>query len=168
MVDVLPIFFLLAAGLSLTLCLFALWQSIAGVLSPGDAGHMLRREMNAPREALLHEKSELLHTLRELRSEHELGKISDADFHELDQRHRARAREVLRELDEEIEPLRAQARAMIEAALGAASTERVVAPSNGACGQCGTANDADAVFCKKCGTKLGGSAGARGPQEVGA
>lgn len=155
MADVLPMFFLVAAGLSLSLMLLALWHSLRAVLSPGDAAGVLRSVTNTRRDALLHEKNELLATLRELRSEHELGKLSDADFAELDNRHRARAREVLRELDEEIEPLRAQARAIIEAALGAGSKQPVaIAPHDATlCPACGTTNDADAVFCKKCGKK---------------
>jgi len=164
MADVLPMFFLVAAGLALSLMLLALWHSLRAVLSPGDAAGVLRSVTNTRRDALLHEKNELLATLRELRSEHELGKLSDGDFAELDNRHRARAREVLRELDEEIEPLRAQARAIIEAALGAGNKPPIV--SAGAwrdatvCPACGTTNDADAVFCKKCGTKRGNGPGA--------
>jgi hypothetical protein len=164
MADVLPMFFLVAAGLALSLMLLALWHSLRAVLSPGDAAGVLRSVTNTRRDALLHEKNELLATLRELRSEHELGKLSDADFAELDSRHRARAREVLRELDEEIEPLRAQARAIIEAALGAGTTQPLASPGAWrdatVCPACGTTNDADAVFCKKCGTKRGNGPGA--------
>lgn len=106
----------------------------------------------------MREKQELLGTIRELRSEHELGKVSDADFSQLEQRCRARARDVLRELDAQIEPHRDEARVLIEAALGksakAASSASATAAASHACPKCSASNDVDAVFCKKCGTRI--------------
>ena len=40
------------------------------------------------------------------------------------------------------------------AAMAAAPAAAIAKPA-GTCGSCGAGNDADALFCKKCGTKLG-------------
>jgi hypothetical protein len=166
--SVLPIFFVVAAGLCVSLVLFALWQSLRFILVSGAAPASADGPHNAARAALLHEKQELLTAIRDVRSEHELGKVSDADSEQLEQRYRARAREVLRELDEQLEPHRGKARALIEQALASSRGGAVAAPSaaavassasRDACAKCATANEPDAVFCKKCGTRLRAEAG---------
>jgi hypothetical protein len=56
---------------------------------------------------------------------------------------------------------RAMYRAQIErdlAAAGGASEQGAASAVSGVCAACGTANDADARFCKGCGTALGGKA----------
>ena len=162
MIDVLPTFFLVATGLCLSLTLLALWISVRGVLIDRHEPPSMSSNTVGMREALLQEKHSLLVALRELRSERDLGKVSEADFHDLELRHRERAREVLRELDEEVEPMRAKARALIDAALGASTAEPAImpkaAPQSQAtqCPACQVSNDADAVFCKKCGSRLQG------------
>jgi len=161
----LPMLFAVAGGLCLLLVLLALWQSLRTLLADaqGLAGDSEVVTEGGRRE-LVREKETLLGAIRELRFEHDLGKLSDADLAQLEGGYRGRAREVLRELDEELEPHRAAARALIERARveGAMAelsqpaktdvAEPSVAPS---CGACGTRNDADARFCKKCGGKLG-------------
>jgi ribosomal protein L40E len=157
----LPIFFVVAAGLCLSLVLFMLWQSLRFVLSRDEVASFARAPRHATREALLREKQELLATIRELRSEHELGKLSDADYEQLEQSQRIRARAVLRELDQQIAPHRERAGVLLEQAVVAVSppsrpsAERVQA-DNGRlqCESCGAGNDPDAVFCKKCGARL--------------
>ena len=159
---VLPIFFLIAAGLCLSFVLLWLWHSLRLVFARGTAA---APHANLPehrgRAALLHEKQELLTAIRDVRAEHELGKLSTNDFQELEQRYRARAREVLRELEDQIGPYRETARTMLEAAVGASAEAPAAAapvsapsPASHACKACSTGNDADAVFCKKCGARL--------------
>jgi hypothetical protein len=158
--DVLPILLVIAVGLCLSLVLLALWQSLRGLLAHVQDGPARVPAASASRAALQHEKDELLAAIRELRFEHELGKVSDADFTRLEQRYRTRARDVLRELDEQIAPHRTRAAQLLEQALGGAASANAPVPvpaptqSSPACAQCGTANDADATFCKKCGRRL--------------
>jgi hypothetical protein len=184
--DLLPVLLVIAVGLSLTLVLFALWHSLRGLLAHVHDSAARVPAASAARAALVHEKEELLAAIRELRFEHELGKVSQADFERLEQRYRARARDVLRELDQQVEPYRARARALIEQAIAgadappargeqspgattpavdasgndataAASPVAGVAPAKGAsaaCVKCGSGNDADALFCKKCGQRM--------------
>lgn len=165
MASVLPIFFVAAAGLCLTLVLLALWNSLRWTLARGEGqpAASARAPEHAGRIALLREKQELLSALRDLRSEHELGKLSLADYQELEQRYRARARDVLRQLEEQVAPYRARAQALLEAAIGGApgtqpapeqASDASRASAAPGCASCGAQNDADAVFCKKCGKRL--------------
>jgi len=173
MSNALPLFFVIAAGLCLSFVLFSLWQSLRGLMLLRDTsvGTSAHRDLN--RERLLHEKQELLTAIRDVRLEHELGKVSDADHARLEQGYRSRAREVLRELEEQLAPHRPRAQLLLEQALGqslpASASARAPAPavaspntgsdsaeaSPGVCSQCGVTNDNDAVFCKKCGVRLG-------------
>lgn len=182
MADLLPVLLVIAVGMGLTLVLLALWHSLRGLLA--HVGDSVARvpAASAARAALVREKEELLGAIRELRFEHELGKVSQADFERLEQRYRARARDVLRELDQQVEPYRARARSLLDQAIAAAARTDA-APASGekspagssagaaaavpaggsapapkgasaACVQCGTGNDADALFCKKCGQRM--------------
>jgi hypothetical protein len=172
MASVLPIFFVVAAGLCLSLVLFALWQSLRQLLLGRSVAGFASAPRNAQREALLREKQELLTAIRDVRFEHELGKVSDADFERLEQRYRARARDVLHALDVQIAPYRDEARALIARAVGtdaAAPATSAAAPASSnattaapvvTCAQCGAGNDNDAVFCKKCGARVHAEASA--------
>jgi len=174
----LPTFFVAAAGLCLLLVLLALWHSLRNVLAGADDGRRLpRASLSGAQRALVHEKDELLAAIRELRFEHELGKVNDADLQRFEQRYRTRAREVLRMLDEQLEPHREQARALIDQALagvtvtpaplakadaagtpvadGAPAKNDAPTPDvRAACPSCKASNEPDAVFCKKCGARL--------------
>jgi len=170
----LPTFFVAAAGLCLLLVLLALWHSLRNVLAGADDGRRVpRASLSGAQRALVHEKDELLAAIRELRFEHELGKVNDADLQRFEQRYRTRAREVLRMLDEQLEPHREQARTLIDQALAsagitpAASAQADAVPAvpdgpakndapdpRAPCPSCSASNEPDAVFCKKCGTRL--------------
>lgn len=170
MPNLLPTLFIVLGAGALVLTLFWLWQSMrhafahagdvvhAGVISPGT------RE----RAGLLAKKQALLLALKDLEAERDIGKLSEADFKELNARYRAQAREVLKKLDTQLEPHRQAARALLDGKVAAAAPPAPVdvAPAtatvetDGACPTCATANDRDAVFCKKCGTRLTPESGA--------
>lgn len=74
-------------------------------------------------------KQKALRALKDLKHEHDIGKIDDADYKALEAKYRDEAKDVLRKLDTEIEPYRAKAEAVAEKHLakvglanGAAST----------------------------------------------
>jgi hypothetical protein len=69
-----------------------------------------------------------------------MRKVSDADFAEIGGRLRARALDLMQQLDRPA------------AAASAEPVPRRVA--TGECAACGTSNDVDARFCKNCGGKL--------------
>jgi hypothetical protein len=136
------------------------------------------------RAALEREKTAVLRAIKELEFDRAMGKVSNSDFEELMARLRGRALALLRQLEQEGSPYRElierELRVRLAARLAAAaareaeggerpgrSLERAEAADGVGhplgeglplCGACGTANDADARFCKHCGARLAGSA----------
>jgi hypothetical protein len=143
-------------------------QSIARPESPVDVAQVTGRR----RKELEREKQALLKALKELDFDHEMGKVSDRDFADIGQQYRARAIRVMRQLDEggqQYETLIAkELAARLKKPVAplepkSSETQKTDAPaevknaaSDGrlSCTSCGTSNDHDAEFCKKCGTRL--------------
>jgi ribosomal protein L40E len=167
MLNALPMFFIALAALALILTLLWLWQSLrlafVHVVSDEPAQSQASRE----RSALLAEKRAALLALKDLEGERDAGKLSQEDFVELNDQYRTRARVALQHLDALLAPHRAEAHALIAKASTAPAADgggtSSAADGGGAarsvetegCLECGTSNDPDAVFCKKCGTRLG-------------
>lgn len=109
------------------------------------------------------EKTLVLRAIKELEFDRAMGKVAERDFEEMVGRLRARARTLIRELD-----AGASHRVLIEKELESrirgtglqarpGATDLQVRPSDEAeasCHACGTQNDPDARFCKRCGSKL--------------
>jgi hypothetical protein len=119
------------------------------------AGFWLRREAPPPlaateRQTLEAEKALALRAIKELEFDRAMGKISDADFQALGGRLRARALSLMEALD-----------AAAASKTGRAAERRNLGEGGQlppACPSCGTPADADARFCKNCGTALGPTA----------
>jgi hypothetical protein len=130
---------------------------------------------------LAEQKVRVLRALKDLESEHALGKMDDADFAEIDARYREEAKRVLRAMDVEIAPALEEAErvaaaylakrapadvsASADAADDAAPAAAAPAPmadaptaageaGRAACPSCATSNEADATFCKQCGAAM--------------
>ncbi|HEX8792648.1 MAG TPA: zinc ribbon domain-containing protein [Polyangiaceae bacterium] len=169
----------LAAGLGSGLLVLAsgallgtialLWASVRTL--SGDAPLQTGFQAVAARrhgvDALGEEKRRVLRALKDLEAEHALGKIDDADYETLVARYRADAKAVMREMDREVGPLRAEAERLAREYLDkrglgdgqeAAPAEPKETPDRAACPKCGTSNEADAAFCKKCGAAMKGAA----------
>jgi hypothetical protein len=113
------------------------------------------------RTALEREKTLVLRSIKELEFDRAMRKLSDRDFEEMGGRLRARAISLMKQL----EAGRAGYRTVIERELqarmnatGRQGTGPVHVSATGpvpltGCG-CGAPNDADAIFCKRCGTRL--------------
>ena len=101
------------------------------------------------RAALQREKTLVLRSIKELEFDRAMGKLSQKDFDEMAGRLRSRALLLMRQLDGGVADYRPVIEREVQTRLAATASRQ--AP--GSCG-CGTANDADAVFCKKCGTRL--------------
>src|SRR5688572_18832012 len=112
------------------------------------------------RAALEREKMLVLRSIKELEFDRAMGKTSSADFDELAARLRARALTLMRQLDAGMPAYRTT----IEQELAARLQKTPVAPAPIACG-CGTPNDSDASFCKRCGKRLQPERGAKPPSE---
>jgi hypothetical protein len=165
----------LAAGLGSGLLVLAsgallgtialLWASVRTL--SGDAPLQTGFQTVAARthgvDALAEEKRRVLRQLKDLEAEHALGKIDDADYEALVARYRVEAKKVMREMDREIGPRREEAERLAREYLGkrglidgAPSAELAPEPAAGraACAKCGTSNESDAAFCKKCGAAI--------------
>jgi len=112
------------------------------------------------RAALQREKALVLRSIKELEFDRAMGKVSAKDVEDMAGRLRARAMSLMRQLD-----AGSAYREMIERELalrvkrrGAPSAVRTTTQESAsartcACA-CGTANDPDAAFCKRCGSRL--------------
>jgi hypothetical protein len=116
------------------------------------------------RAVLEREKALALRALKELEFDRSMGKVSQADFDEMAGRLRARALLFMKQLDEDATGYRSVIERELQARLIASPAKPADAPlppatseprtaNSGLCA-CGTVNDADAMFCKRCGTKL--------------
>jgi hypothetical protein len=106
------------------------------------------------RTALEREKTLVLRSIKELEFDRAMGKVSEKDFAEMSGRLRARAAGLLRQLDAGA-GYREQIDREIEKRVGKVSAAPAKQdPAHAVCGQCSTKNDADARFCKGCGSAM--------------
>lgn len=110
------------------------------------------------RARLEREKMLVLRSIKELEFDRAMGKLSQKDFDEMAGRLRARAVSLMKQLDLGSAGYSQAIETELNARLAtvsreAASTMPMERTANG-CPSCGVTNDLDAVFCKKCGTRL--------------
>ena len=107
------------------------------------------------RAALEREKMLTLRSIKELEFDRAMGKLSEKDFDEISVRLRTRAMALMKEVDE---GRSGGYRALIERELDSRlATHRARAAVSSAalrCARCGTENDSDAAFCKRCGSRI--------------
>jgi hypothetical protein len=129
-----------------------------------DVSVLDERPSERARAALEREKALVLRSIKELEFDKAMKKIGAKDFDEMAGRLRARAVMLMKQLDEggsayrEIieRELKNRVRSGHGSSNGRAGSSDPVlqpAPADITCA-CGTVNDADAAFCKRCGTKL--------------
>ncbi|MEN3340590.1 MAG: hypothetical protein V7647_4266 [Acidobacteriota bacterium] len=147
----------------------------------GTLGEQRRSER--ARTAMEREKALVLRSIKELEFDRAMGKVSPRDFDEMAARLRGRAMMLIKQADEgsvgyrELIERELSARLVTRARPGAAAppqpasdippsealyttgasvgSRRVEgAPAAQSCGACGTGNDRDAAFCKRCGARL--------------
>jgi DNA-binding transcriptional ArsR family regulator len=145
------------AGGVLLIVISILWASVRTL--SGESAITLEEAiaLGAP-TAAEEQKRAILQALKDLEFERSVGKIADADYEELVGRYRAEAKRLLRAVDEDLAPLRDRAATYVAEQLGREPARKRSKPPQKAdaptCPGCRTSNDADAAFCKKCGTKL--------------
>jgi hypothetical protein len=152
-------------------------------LAVHDAALLNERQSERARTALEREKALVLRSIKELEFDRAMGKVSNRDFDEMAARLRGRAMMLIKQADEggagyrelierELSGrLAARARTtgtqqteVDRAALDSDAADDIVPRPSGAarvdadgarvCTDCGTGNDVDAAFCKRCGTRL--------------
>ena len=164
----------LAAG-ALLGAIALLWASVRTL--SGDAPLSSEMESLAAKrlgvDDLAERKRRVLRALKDLEAEHAIGKIDDEDFGTVTAGYREEAKELMRQMDLAVAPLREQAERMAREYLekhgaragGGNSGNGAEAPpareelptERVDCGSCGKSNDADATFCKHCGAAMKGA-----------
>jgi ribosomal protein L40E len=158
----------LASGALLgTIALF--WASLRTLSGDAPLPHALEDQSahRSPETEISERKRRVLRALKDLEGEHSLGKIDDADYEALATRYREEAKEMMRELERRTGPARAEAERLAQEYLVRRANGRRAADSSAdssatqqqmllrfACPRCGISNEADASFCKRCGTAL--------------
>jgi hypothetical protein len=166
---------LVLAGGALVFVIALFWSSLRTLLGETPLSGADAYALGAPR-AEEEQKQAVLRALKDLEFERSVGKISDEDYRELVAKYRVEAKRLLRILDEEAQPRRQQVASLVarrlrlagfvaeeegadaetdtaEPAAAKAAAPEAAAKAPGACAACGTVNDEDAVFCKKCGAR---------------
>ena len=122
------------------------------------------------RAVLAREKALVLRALKDLEFDRSMGKVSQADFEEMAARLRARAFSLMKQIDEDGSGYRTiierelSARLAARAAGGVVDSEGEAAPDTAGRCACGTVNDPDAAFCKRCGTRISQTAAPASPR----
>lgn len=122
-------------------------------LTSADLSTLEQPMTDRRRATLERDKALTLRSIKELEFDRAMGKLSQTDFDEMAGRLRQRAVTIMKQLDEG-----RSYTSMIEQDLKARLASSAVHPSvpavmRAACA-CGTINDEDAVFCKKCGARV--------------
>jgi hypothetical protein len=147
------------AVMSVGLAAIAVHRTLAP-LTGTEAGDRGPAVGGRTRLALEREKALVLRSIKELEFDRAMGKIAEADFHDMVGRLRARAIGLMKQLDEHEPGWRAEIERELARRLTARGVEAAQpaaaagAPAGVVCGSCETPNDPDARFCKACGTKL--------------
>jgi ribosomal protein L40E len=114
--------------------------------------------------ALEREKALVLRSIKELEFDRAMGKVSPKDFDEMAGRLRARALMLMKQIDAGGSGYREMIERELQARLKKSDPRRVGSSDQAtsarseralqACVSCGTTNDPDAAFCKRCGKSL--------------
>jgi hypothetical protein len=118
------------------------------------------------RAALERDKGLTLRAIKELEFDHAMGKVAAGDFAEMRDRLRARALRLMRQLDGAEAYRKAierdvAARVPDRSVTASPAPEEAIHERGSFCTQCGAEADADARFCRMCGTPLTAAAGAQ-------
>jgi hypothetical protein len=154
-----PLAMMALGGLTLVLSGIALWR----ILDPLSRAEGAEVEADVPRSSgrrreLEREKQLVLKAIKEIELDYQMRKIAEPDYKDMVERYRARALRVMSELEagDDFRPL-IERELRDRLALAESAPAAAAAAVAGLCKSCGTKNDADAQFCKKCGGKLASS-----------
>jgi hypothetical protein len=134
----------------------AFYRTIAPLVDPRAEAD--REPLSARLRAdLEREKALTLRSIKELEFDRAMGKVSQEDFEQMAGRLRARAMGIMKQIESRTGVYRQEIERELKSRIRATSKpdpEVGRAASQPVPCACGTANDADAKFCKRCGTKL--------------
>ncbi len=156
-------FFLGLATFALVLLALAVVDAASGLVAEAGPKIETGPVTGRWRKVLNREKQLVVKAIKELEFDHQMGKISAADFAEIGALYRTRAVRVLRQLDESGGDYRVLVEREIKRRHGGSSPTTAVEAepptptTRPTCDSCGTSNDVDAQFCKKCGRGIAAS-----------
>jgi hypothetical protein len=162
----LPTGLIVLGGGLLLLGVWNLWVSLQ-ILAGDRPGEERAVDPGAP-STEEEQKAFLLRALQDLDFERSVGKIDDDDYEELRDQYRSRAKQALMGASRAGGPSLEEAEKEVQAYLRQRCTSppsrkqlddlegiRVTPRDTLKCPSCGTVNDPDARFCKRCGKKMG-------------
>jgi hypothetical protein len=153
-------------GLTVVLSGIALWRVLDPLSRPDLAagGYAGAPRSSGRLRELEREKQLVLKAIKEVELDYQMRKIAEPDYKEMVERYRGRALRIMSELEagDNFRPLierelRDRLALADSAPEGASTRPASAAVPAGLCKSCGTRNDEDATFCKKCGGKLASS-----------
>ena len=125
------------AAIAASVVALAVHRAVAAFLGRGGAILPLREHQ---RDVLEREKALVLRSIKELEFDRAMKKIGEADYAAISSRLRARALTLMQDL---------------QRTPATPASQKPKATTNAlACPTCGTQNDSDAKFCKKCGQAI--------------
>lgn len=110
----LPFVFMSLSAVALLAAMSFLWTSLRGLFGGSTEHEIVQSPALRRRMEMLDEKDGVLASLKDLEFERSVGKISEADFARLDADFRARARSLIKQLDEDLKEHREKARALMQ------------------------------------------------------
>jgi len=145
-------------GLTVAFCALALVRMVDPLIR-GDKAIIKPEpvQQSVRLRELEHDKALVLKAIREIEHDFQMRKIGEADYRELSQRYRARALRLIQDIDagDDFRTLiEDELKARLKLPPPAAGSGQTAGPAGRACKGCGTTNDQDAEFCKKCGQAL--------------
>jgi hypothetical protein len=157
-----PLVLIALGGMTLGFAARALWR-VLDPLTRAEAASRASAELQ-PRRAreLEREKQLVLKAIKEVELDFQMRKVAERDYKEMVERYRARALRLMSEIEagddfrsliERELKIRLDLPVAAPPAKAAAQAEPPAA-AGPRCGSCQAVNDADAQFCKKCGTRL--------------
>ena len=168
-----PLVVLGLGGLTLVLSGIALWRMLDPLSRAELAVQAVAPRSSGRLKELEREKQLVLKAIKEVELDYQMRKIAEPDYKEMVERYRTRALRLIGELEagDNFRPLierELRDRVVIaeaavapespapraESAAGVAPAEVQLQLAASVCKSCGTRNDDDAQFCKKCGGKL--------------
>lgn len=110
-------FIVLSAG-GLLFAISFLWATIRTLLGGAHEAHVSESPALRRRHELIDEKEAAIKGLKDLEFEREVGKLSDEDFKRLERELRGRAKQVIKQLDDDLREHKGKAQALLERELG--------------------------------------------------
>jgi hypothetical protein len=129
---VLPVLFITCSAFALLFAISFVWASLRALFGGPHELYLEQSEAVRKRAELLVEKEAVLRSLKDLEFERDVGKLSQEDFKRLDAEFRARAKRILKLLEDDLREHREKAQKLIAAELAKAPGKSAKAPGKSA------------------------------------